>query len=203
MFIDNRPNKLKMTHEQFRQYLLDHYLDEDNNKIPERKLVCTQEFMEDTGLYKIDYRTKFKTPISMGTMAYWKKILNLKDYDIYKYHRDVTKRIIIDYEEWTISKIRNKKPKKLKKGILKDTVIYTPELEKEKLIRECSFPKHFINYSLERLRKLAFELWEDMGLDPVKELAKAQKDITTYQKIKEIYKKSAEKKSKKRKKKEE
>lgn len=60
-----------------------------------------------------------------------------------------------------------------------------------------------INYSLERLRKLAFELWEDMGLDPVQELAKAQKDITTYQKIKEIYKKSAEKKSKKRKKKEE
>ena len=41
-----------------------------------------------------------------------------------------------------------------------------------------------------------------MGLDPVQELAKAQKDITTYQKIKEIYKKSAKKKSKKRKKKE-
>ena len=48
-----------------------------------------------------------------------------------------------------------------------------------------------------------FFVSEDMGLDPVQELAKAQKDITTYQKIKEIYKKSAEKKSKKRKKKEE
>lgn len=203
MFIDNRPNKLKMTHEQFRQYLLDHYLDENNWKIPERKLVCMPEFMEDTGLYKIDYKTKFKTPVSMGTMAYWKKILNLRDYDIYKYHRDVTKRITIDYEEWTNSRIRNKKPQKLKKGILKNLIVYTPELEKEKLIKECSFPKHFINYSLERLRKLAFELWEDMGLDPVQELAKAQKDITTYQKIKEIYKKSAEKKSKKRNKKEE
>lgn len=48
-----------------------------------------------------------------------------------------------------------------------------------------------------------FFVSEDMGLDPVQELAKAQKDITTYQKIKEIYKKSAEKKSKKRKKKKE
>ena len=112
MFIDNRPNKLKMTHEQFRQYLLDHYLDENNWKIPERKLVCMPDFMEDTGLYKIDYKTKFKTPVSMGTMAYWKKILNLRDYDIYRYHRDVTKRITIDYEEWTNSRIRNKKPQK-------------------------------------------------------------------------------------------
>lgn len=202
-FIDTRNGKLKMTSEQFKQYLLDNYLDENNNKISERKLINMPKFMEETGMYKLDTRTGVRTPISMGTIAYWKNKLNLKDYDIYKYHRDVTKRITIDYEDWTQSSRRLNREKKIKKGVLKDTVVYTPELEKEKLIKECSFPKHFVNYTLERLRNLAFELWEDMGLNPVDELTRIQKDITVYQKLKALYKKSEENKKKYKKKKKE
>lgn len=198
-FIDTRNGKLKMTTEQFKQYLLDHYLDEENNKISERRLINMSSFMDDTGMFKLDTRTGVKTPISMGTIAYWKKKLNLKDYDVYKYHRDVTKRITIGYEEWTKSSKRLNKNKKMGRGGLSKILIYTPELEKEKLVKECSFPKHFINYTLERLRNLAYELWEDMGINPVEELTRIQKDITTYQKIKAIYEKSAENKKKQRK----
>ena len=78
------------------------------------------KFMEETGMYKLDTRTGVRTPISMGTIAYWKNKLNLKDYDIYKYHRDVTKRITIDYEDWTQSSRRLNREKKIKKGVLND-----------------------------------------------------------------------------------
>lgn len=200
MYNDTR-HKLKMSREQFKQYLLDNYLDENNRKISERKLVNTPKFMNDTGLYKLDKVTGIRTPVSMGTMAYWKKVLNLKDFDIYKYHRDVTKRITEDYENWrAINIVRNLEAKR-KTGALKGLVVYTPELEKERLLQECSFPKHFVNYKLERLRKLAFELWEDMGLNPSEELARIQKEIMGSELGKGRIRKSKERKSAKKKKK--
>lgn len=200
MYNDTR-HKLKMTREQFKQYLLDNYLDENNRKISERKLVSTHKFMNDTGLYKLDKITGIKTPVSMGTMAYWKKVLNLRDFDIYKYHRDVTKRITEDYENWRAINIIKNHNTKRKTGVLKGLVVYTPELEKEKLLKECSFPKHFVNYKLERLRKLAFELWEDLGLNPNEELSRLQKEIMGSELGKERIRKSKEKKSTKKKKK--
>ena len=85
-------NKLKISEHDFKNYLLNHYVDEEGNKVSDRVLWSTQEFFDYTGMYAVNKFTEERQICSTGTISYWKKKLELKEEDIYDYHKNITKK---------------------------------------------------------------------------------------------------------------
>lgn len=163
--------KLLMTDEQFKEYLLENYVDKDGNKISDRTLISSEKFMLDTGLFSIDEVTGLKIPCSLGNISYWKTKLNLQEYDVYLYHKNKTKRIKEEYSVWS-----NKTVHRVKKARV--TNIYDMEIEKEIIIEYCGFPEVYKNYSPQVVRESAEELWEMLGLDVKDQFLKMKQKLT-------------------------
>lgn len=175
--------KLKMSESEFREYLINNYVDEDGNKVSDRVLISSEKFIQDTGLYKIDKITGLIKPCSLGNISYWKSKLDLKEYDIYKHHKYVTGKIAsyVEYEDWSNKAIKGRKKNKTicvsKRAY--ESKNYNEKNERLLLIRVCGFPEHFENYTVEQVRQLALELWEDLGLDAREELLRVQESVIT------------------------
>lgn len=161
--------KLKLSDEEFKFYLLDNYIDENGNKVSDRELWSTPEFMEKTGLFKIDRFSKRKLCCSTGTISYWKKKLSVREKDVFDYNQKITQKILnkVEYEDW--SKVNNKGRKKIE--------IETPERRKNRLLNILGLDSTFRNYSFEEIITLMEGLWDDMGMDKEKEKAEIYEQL--------------------------
>lgn len=156
--------KLKITEREFKIYLLENYIDENGNKISDRELWSKPSFFEYTGMYSIDKYTKEKKIISTGSISYWKSKLNLKEKDVFLYHKNVTKKIDknVDYDKW--SKLNNKGHKKIN--------IYNENTIKRNLIKYVGLSNSYNKYSPKKIQEIVFRFWESMGLDATVEMNK-------------------------------
>lgn len=157
MVIDIRCNKLKINEIQFKQYLLDHYIDDKGMKVSDRVVWDNDNFFELTGMYTINKFTGDRQMLSTGTISYWKKKLNVKERDVYNYHVTYTKRIPKEttYSEWS---------RKNNKGYPKETT-FNRETTKRKLIKFAGLPQKYNHKSLDELILLVLKTWETLGLD--------------------------------------
>lgn len=164
MEVANIKRKLKISCEELRNYLLEHYIDDEGEKISDRTLWGSEEFMEYTGLYKEDLFTDKKLPVSLGTVSYWKKKLNILEEDVFSYHQIITKRLDEDLEYETWSKKYNKGHNKIQ--------VLSQETIKKRLIKYAGLSKVFYNFSFDEVSKAINKVWEEMGLDSEIEMNK-------------------------------
>ena len=158
-------NKLKISEQDFRIYLLNHYVDENGAKVSDRVLWSTDEFFELTGMYSINKFTNKRTILSTGTISYWKKKLNLKEESVFLYHQNVTKKIPSDitYEEWS---------RKYNKGYKKEIQTFNRDVIKKKLIKYAGLPNKYDNLTLDELTAVAMKIWTTIGIDAYLEMQK-------------------------------
>lgn len=149
--------KLKLSDEDFKEFLLDNYIDQNGNKVSDRELWSSESFMEKTGMFKLDRFSKKKLCCSTGTISYWKKKLNVREKDVFDYNQKITQKILnkIKYEEW--SKMNNRGYHKIE--------LETPDRRKNRLIRILGLDQTFRNYTFEEIMRLIESFWEDMGLN--------------------------------------
>lgn len=163
-------NKLKISETQFKQYLLDHYIDEEGRKVSDRVVWGSEEFFDITGMYSVNKFTKERQMLSTGTISYWKSKLKVKEEDVYIYHKKVTKRITdVSFEEWS---------RKNNKGYTKDVSTYNRDTIKRKLIKYAGLPEKYHLKSLDELVLLVLKTWEALGLDAENEMTTFYKRIT-------------------------
>lgn len=155
-------NKLKISEHDFKNYLLNHYVDEEGNKVSDRVLWSTQEFFDYTGMYAVNKFTNERQICSTGTISYWKKKLELKEEDIYDYHKNITKKITCSFEEWS---------RKNNKGYTREST-YNRDVIKRKLIKYANLPKKYSDMSLDEISNLALKLWETLGINANDEMRK-------------------------------
>lgn len=160
--MSNRKSKLTLSDNDFRNYLLNNYVDEDGYKVSDRLVWSTEEFFDKTGMYTINKYTKTRQIVSMGTVSYWKKKLDLSEKDIYNFHKVITGRIKdISFEEWS---------RRYNKGYDKSIPTYNRESIKRKLIKYLQLPNKYNDMSLEEISDLAINLWKSLGLDAEEEM---------------------------------
>lgn len=164
--------KLKMTQKQFKQYLLDRYVTNDGYKVSDRELWSDETFMNETGMFQYEKFTNKKCMVSLGTISYYKSKLSVKERDVYDYHFNYTKIVKIPFEKFT-----NKLTSNLinNRGVRKN--ILSQDQIKSKLIKYLNFPKHFQNYTYSFVRSMAYNIWEESGLDPIKSFSEFNKSI--------------------------
>lgn len=154
--------KLKISETAFKEYLISKYVDENGNKVSDRFLWGAEDFFEYTGMYGINKYTNKKQMVSTGTISYWKKKLQLKEEDIYRYHTSVTNRIKISFEEWSR---KNNKGYSRQKTNTRDSI-------KRKLILYTGLPDKYKHMSLDEVCRLATNLWKNLGFDEKEEMRK-------------------------------
>lgn len=151
-----RKNKLKLTNSQFKEYLLDKYVDENGEKVSVREVWDNLEFKKHSGMYQINKYTKVKDIVSTGTISYWNKKLNLTEKEIYDFHFNITKRIKeTDYSIW--SKQKNKGHIRKRCSNLRTI--------KNGMIRYFGFNERYKRLSYRAVEQLADKL---VGADEVK-----------------------------------
>lgn len=180
-------HKLKCSEKELREYLLDKYVDKMGYKVSDRRMMGDEVLMELTGWFRIDELTGKKLPSSPGTISYWKRKLGLLEYEVFIYHRDVTGRIKqdCDFLLWCnkLFKGKVKAPEREIKRKGKNSVaVYNQKTEQKLIMDVCGFPNHFENYTPQRVRDLACELWIEMGLDPKEELERIQENVYEFEK---------------------
>lgn len=171
MIIIKNKGKLKITCEELRSYLLENYINKNGEKISDRALWGSDDFMEFTGLYKLDIFTNKKLPVSLGTVSYWKKKLNILEEDVFRYHQIITKRINDDLEYETWSKKYNKGHNRIQ--------VLSHETVKRRLIKYAGLSKTFYNFSFDEVSKAINKVWAEMGLDSVSEMNKFYASLYT------------------------
>lgn len=165
----SKKSKLLISETDFRKYLLNNYVDEEGNKISDRVLWSTKEFFDTTGMFTINKYTQDRQIVSMGTVSYWKKKLNLSEKDIYEFHKIITGRIKdISFEDWS---------RKYNKGYDKSISTYNRESIKRKLIKYLQLPNKYDDMSLEGVSDLAINLWKSLGLDAEEEMRNFYKRV--------------------------
>ena len=87
--------KLGYTKQEFKELLLRLYVDENFNKVSDRQVL---EKLMLYGFVNENKYTKLKRPSSLGTLSSWKENLELKEYDVYDFHKENIKN---DYETWS------------------------------------------------------------------------------------------------------
>lgn len=145
-----RSRKLKLSEEEFKEYLLDKYVDEQGQKVSVRLLWGTEEFMNHTGMFKINKYTKKKERVSEGTISYYNKKLELTERDIFEYHRQITKRIPVTttFEEWS---------RKNNKGYTREELLNQDTI-KRRMIKYFGLSESYIHFSHDKVRELCSRL---------------------------------------------
>lgn len=156
-------SKLKISELQFREYLLEHYINENLEKVSDRELWGREDFFDYTGMYGLNKYTGERKILSTGTISYWKSKLNIKEKDVYEYHKKITKKLKnISYEDW--SKINNK-------GHARKST-FTENSIKNKLIKYVGLPKSYKNKTFMMVQEIVFRTWKSLGLDAEQEMYK-------------------------------
>lgn len=158
-----KQNKLKIAKRTLKSLILELSVDEDGNKISDRVLWSKPEFMDKTGLYKINEYTKEKEMASLGTVSYYKKILGVSAEEVFKYHQYVTCKIdpLVLFEEWNLRTAT----KSIKSGSLSE------KSRKTKLIKDFELSSSmYSTYTLKELENSIIELFDLLGDDGKKVL---------------------------------
>lgn len=156
--------KLKISEQEFKNYLLESYINDKSEKVSDRELWSSPEFFEYTGMFSINKYTKERKILSTGTISYWKNKLDIKEKDVFLYHQNVTGKIgkDVDYLEW--SKMNNKGHTKKR--------TYTNDTIKRKLIKYANLPNKYRFETFDRLQEIIFRFWNSMGLNAEEEMKK-------------------------------
>lgn len=66
-----RPRTLKLSDSDFKLWLLNHFIGENGEKVSFTDVLNSQEFIDETGLCRVNKETKEIEPASRGTLSYW------------------------------------------------------------------------------------------------------------------------------------
>jgi hypothetical protein len=145
-----RRTRLKISEDEFLQYLLDNYVDGGGNKVSDRQLWGSEEFFKKTGLFKKDKYSSKMILVSMGTVSYWKKKLNIDEHSIYHYHATITKRICeTTFDEWSRKHNLGHKKKK----------IVTDLSRRSDLVKILNLSSDFRVYTVDMIIKYMRDIW--------------------------------------------
>lgn len=149
----SRKSRLKISKIELKELLLEMYIDENGKKVSDRKVFSNPEFMEITGLHKINRVSGEKEPISTGSISDWKRRLELNEIEVFKYHKNKTGRILpeVNFDEW--SKYKNKGGQH-QKG---NTTIFDSETIKRKMALYFGLSKSMLFYDLKVLEEVIIE----------------------------------------------
>ncbi|MGL5100416.1 MAG: hypothetical protein ACRC0Y_04000 [Fusobacteriaceae bacterium] len=145
-----RIRKLKLSDEEFKEYLLDKYVDEQGQKVSVRQLWKEEDFMEYTGMFKINSYTGRRERVSEGTISYYNRILCLTEKELFDFHQQITKRILatVTFDEWSRKNNRGYTRQEL---INQDTV-------KRRMIKYFGLNENYVHYSHDKVRELCARL---------------------------------------------
>lgn len=145
-----RTRKLKLSEDDFREYLLGKYVDDTGCKLSIRQVWETEDFMEHTGMYKVNKYTGMRERCSEGTMSYYNKKLNLTERDIFEYHQLITKKIpiITSFEEWS---------RRHNKGHTREEIL-NQETIKRRMIKYFDLSETYHNFSPSKVMELCARL---------------------------------------------
>ncbi len=129
-----RPRTLKLDNQTFKEYLLKNFINESGKKVSLRKLIITDEFMNDTGLHRPNKHTGIRESVSVGTVSNW-MYRTLKDCEPYLgravtddtiYQYGIDNKLIdtnIKFSEWAGVVDKSKKEIKSESAILRRIAI--------------------------------------------------------------------------------
>lgn len=145
-----KSKKLLLSEDEFKIYLLDKYVDDTGKKLSVRVIWNTEDFMEYTGMFKVNKYTGNRERVSEGTISYYNKKLNLTEADIFEYHQNITKRIQtnVTFEEWS---------RKNNKGYTREE-INNRETIKSKMIKYFGLSETYQHYSHDKVREICDKL---------------------------------------------
>jgi hypothetical protein len=151
VILNLKSRKLKLSEEDFKEYLLEKYVDEMGQKLSIRQVWETEDFMNYTGMFKINKYTGKKERCSEGTMSYYNKKLGLTEKDIFEYHQLITKKIPITttFEEWS---------RRNNKGYTREEIL-NQETIKRRMIKYFDLSQTYHNFSPNKVRELAERLF--------------------------------------------
>jgi len=66
-----RRRTLKLSDSDFKVWLLNHFIDENGDKVSFTDVLNSEAFIKETGLSRINKETKEVEPVSRGTLSYW------------------------------------------------------------------------------------------------------------------------------------
>lgn len=155
-------SKLKITEKQFKDYLLENYINGNLEKVSDRDLWSREDFFDYTGMYTINKYTNERKMLSTGTISYWKQKLNIKEKDVFDFHKKNGKLKDITYFEW--SKLNNK-------GHIRKKTL-TDETIKRKLIKYVGLSNVYKLQTLKYVQESVYRLWKGLGLDADLEMKK-------------------------------
>lgn len=160
-----RSRKLRLSDDEFKEYLLDKYVDEQGQKVSVRQLWKEEAFMEHTGMFKLNKYTNEKERVSEGTISYHNKRLGLTEKEIFDYHQQITKRIPIttSFEEWS---------RKNNKGYTREELI-NQDTVKRRMIKYFGLNENYIHYSHDKVRELCARL---VGREEIAKFYESLKD---------------------------
>ncbi|MGL4425566.1 MAG: hypothetical protein ACRCZ0_07510 [Cetobacterium sp.] len=143
--------KLILSEDEFREYLLDKYVDGFGQKLPIRQVWETDDFMNYTGMFKINKYTGKKERCSEGTMSYYNKKLGVTELDIFEYHQRITKRIPVTttFSEWS---------RKHNKGYTREEVLNQDTI-KRRMIKHFDLSETYYHFSPNKVRELSERLF--------------------------------------------
>lgn len=156
--------KLKISEKEFKNYLLENYIDKNGNKVSDRKLWGSNDFFDLTGMYSIDKYTKKRKILSTGSISYWKKKLRIREKDVFMYHQNITGKIKKDvkYEDWS---------KRNNRGHVKEK-IFNENTIKRNLIKYVGLSDDYYKYTPKQIQEIVYRFWNSMGLNAVEEMNK-------------------------------
>lgn len=146
-----RNKKLKLTEDEFKEYLLGKYVDDFGQKVSIRQVWKSEDFMNHTGMFKINKYTGEKEICSEGTMSYYNRKLGLTEEYIFEYHQKITQKIPITttFHEWS---------RKNNKGHTKEEVL-NQETIKRRMIKYFDLSEMYNHFSPNRVRQLSERLF--------------------------------------------
>lgn len=158
-----KKNKLKISKLALKKLILELSVDDDGNKISDRMLWGSKEFMEKTGLYKVNDFTSEHEGCSLGTVSYYKKLLGVNAEKVFEHHMWITGKIdpLMLFEDWNLKS----NVKSIESGVISE------KTKKNNIIRDFGLTdKVYSTYTLRELENAIIELYNELGLDGKKEL---------------------------------
>lgn len=152
-----RRARLKISESDFQMYLLENYIDSAGDKVSDRELWSSDEFIEKTGLFKKDKFSTKKLMVSMGTVSYWKKKLEITEESIFHYHTVMSKRLKpnADFEKW--SRKNNAGHSKKKQN--------DEKTRRANLVKILNLDSNFKKYSVDIIMNYMRDIWKLSNLD--------------------------------------
>lgn len=145
-----KSRKLRLSEDDFREYLLEKYVDGQGRKLSVRFVWSQKDFMKYTGMFKINPVTGEWDRVSEGTISYYNKLLGLSEREIFNYHQLYTKKIpeTTTFDEW--SRINNK-------GYSREELLNQDTI-KRRMIKYFGLNEAYIHYSHDKVREICLRL---------------------------------------------